>query len=127
MLPGLLGRTREQFAARYCSRRLRQVFRKGPNGSWDNSGRTWDNSGLSCATELHMLLKEVKFRTKFACPQHRSSFFSVVGSIARACKHAGADSNCIEHFIRYNEPPWLDMNYKMSFGAKLSLQSLCQT
>ena len=52
--PGFLGQDRVAFSHRYCSRRLVPV--KGRGGS--NTQR-WDNSGLSCAGELHAMLKQV--------------------------------------------------------------------
>ena len=51
--PGLLGPTRDAFAMRYCNRRLVPVGRRGA------TRLKYDNSGLSHAVELHMLLKEV--------------------------------------------------------------------
>ena len=53
--PGLLGRTRETFAARYCSRRLVRVLQR--TSSPDH--KRWDNAGVSHASELHALLAQV--------------------------------------------------------------------
>ena len=52
--PGLLGPSREAYAARYCSRRLVPVARSAEQ-------RRWDNGGLSHAHELHALLSQVSF------------------------------------------------------------------
>lgn len=61
--PGLLGRNREAFAARYCNRRL---VRSAPRGMGAHAAdmKHWDNSGLSHAPELHALLSQV---AQFPC------------------------------------------------------------
>ena len=52
--PGLLGGSREAFAARYCARRLVPV-------SGGEPGRLrWFNGGLAHAAELHALLKQAR-------------------------------------------------------------------
>jgi len=52
--PGLLGKTRDAFAIRYCARKLVPVRSSG-----GESKRKYDNSGLSHPKELHALLKQV--------------------------------------------------------------------
>ncbi|KAK9794347.1 hypothetical protein WJX73_008577, partial [Symbiochloris irregularis] len=55
--PGLLGRNREAFAARYCNRRL---VRSAPRSTSSHGAdlKHWDNSGLTHAPELHALLSQ---------------------------------------------------------------------
>lgn len=53
---GLLGTTRDDFAHRYCGRRLVPV--RGSRGA--AGARCYDDSGLTCGQELHGLLKQVK-------------------------------------------------------------------
>ena len=52
---GLLGRTRDEFAHRYCARRLVPV--RGSRGA--AGARFYDDSGLARGRELHGLLKQV--------------------------------------------------------------------
>eukprot|EP00803_Ostreobium_quekettii_P008937 evm.model.scf_153.2 EVM.evm.TU.scf_153.2 scf_153:8261-20215(-) len=53
--PGLLGKNKEQFAFRYCARRLVP--------SLDESSKRWDNSGGCRLQELHhVLMREVMIR-----------------------------------------------------------------
>jgi hypothetical protein len=52
---GLLGRTRDEFAHRYCARRLVPV--RGSRGA--PGARFYDDSGLARGRELHGLLKQV--------------------------------------------------------------------
>ena len=52
---GLLGRTRDDFAHRYCARRLVPV--RGSRGA--AGARFYDDSGLARGRELHGLLKQV--------------------------------------------------------------------
>jgi len=52
--PGLLGKTRDEFAIRYCARKLIPVR------SGSDAKKKYDNSGLSHAKELHALLKQVR-------------------------------------------------------------------
>jgi hypothetical protein len=58
--PGLLGKTRDAFAIRYCARKLIPVR------SGSDAKKKYDNSGLSHAKELHDLLKQVR-NLKLCC------------------------------------------------------------
>ena len=51
---GMLGRSREAFAKRYCNRKL------VPAGKLGDTRMRYDCSGLSHARELHLLLKQVR-------------------------------------------------------------------
>ena len=52
---GLVGKTRDVFARRYCNRRLIPVGKQG------EARLKNDNNGLSHSKELHLLLKQVSF------------------------------------------------------------------
>lgn len=56
---GILGKNRDAFSKRYCNRRLI------PAGKSGNVSMTYDNSGLSYARELHLLLKQVDLLNLF--------------------------------------------------------------
>ena len=66
--PRLLGTTRDEFAYRYCGRRLVPV--RGRGGS---VARRYDDSGLACAKELHGLLKKVLSNLLRPFPRHDGS------------------------------------------------------
>ena len=64
--PGLLGKTRDAFALRYCARKLVPV--RGPGGE---TRKKYDNSGLGHPKELHALLVQVSLGVLYAhCRVH---------------------------------------------------------
>lgn len=60
---GLLGGGREEFAHRYCGRRLVPV--RGARGA--AGARCYDDSGLARGRELHGLLKQVVLEHQCPC------------------------------------------------------------